>query len=286
MNKIKKIFYEQNLTWFKLIILSIICGVITGIIPLIKVFDNTSIHNIAECYEMWVLLALFIILNSKKPLEAGLKTFIFFLISQPLCYLVQVPFYRDGFGIFMYYSYWAKLTLLTFPGAIIAWYLKKENILSVLIFSVALCLLNLELFHHFSTLIHSFPYQLLAVLFILFEIIMFINIIFKDKKKRIVLYVISLIFFVCSLFYNLHINKINSNLLQNAAYVLDENNSYSVIYKDEDVDVKFSNNLLVATPKEIGEYIIKIKDKEDNIISFSLIVTEKDSDIKIVDNVD
>lgn len=286
MNKIKKTFYDQNLTWFKVIVFSVICGVITGIIPLIKIFDNTSIHNIAECYEMWVFLALFIILNSKKPLEAGFKTFVFFLISQPLCYLVQVPFYRDGFGIFMYYSFWAKLTLLTFPGAIIAWYSKKENLLSLLIFSVALCLLNLELFRHFSTLITSFPYQLLAVLFILFEIIIFINIIFNNKKKRIVLYVISLIFFICSFFYNSHVNKINSNLLQNAAYVLDENNSYSVIYKDEGVDVKFSNNLLVATPKKSGEYIIKIKDKDDNIICFSLIVTDKDSDLNIIDDVD
>lgn len=200
MNKLKKIFFEVNLTWPKVILYSVICGVITGVIALIDVLDRTSIHNIAVCFEMWIFLAMFIILNSKKPLEAGLKTFVFFLISQPLCYLVQVPFYRGGFQIFMYYPYWAKLTLLTFPGAMIAWFVKKENILSIIILSVAIFLLDMELCMHFSTLIKSFPYQLLAVGFIIFEIIAFISMIFKNKKKRNIVYIITLILLVISYF--------------------------------------------------------------------------------------
>lgn len=284
MDKIKKIFYEQNLTWFKIIVFSIISGVVTGLIPLIKILDNTSIHNIATCYEMWVLLAMFIILNSKKPLEAGLKTFVFFLISQPLCYLVQVPFYRDGFGIFMYYSYWAKLTLLTFPGAIIAWYTKKQNWLSILILSVALVLLSFELCTHFNTLINSFPYQLLAVIFILLEMFLFIKMIFDDKKKRIVLYIISLILLVFASFYTAYTNEASKHPDHVALYFLEKDNEYSIVEKDESVDVDFNQDVLVAKSKECGEYIIKIKDKNNNIIKFSFIVTDGETKLEILDN--
>lgn len=286
MNKIKKIFYQQNLTWFKIIIFSIISGVITGIIPLIRFFNDTSIHNISVCLEMWILLAMFIILNSKKPLEAGLKTFVFFLISQPLCYLVQVPFYRDGFGIFMYYPYWAKITLLTFPGAIIAWYTKKENWISVAILSVALFILNFELYTHFRTLVKSFPCQLLAALFILFEILLFIKMIFKDKKKRIVLYVICVIFLAFSFVYTAYTIEKSKHLDYQAVYFLEKNNVYSISEKDEMVDVEIDENMLIVKTKEYGEYTIKIKDQNNNITEFYFNVTESGTDFDIVNNIE
>lgn len=280
MLKIKKLFFEQDLTWKKLIIYSIICGVITGIIPLLHIFDKTSIHNIAECYEMWVLLALFIILNSKKPLEAGIKTFVFFLISQPLCYLVQVPFYRDGFGIFMYYRFWAILTLLTFPGAIIAWYTKKENWLSVGILSVAFALLNLELVHHFYTLLNSFPYQLLAVLFILFEIILFIKMIFGDKKKRIVLYVISILLLLLCIYNNLSQQNNQPDYL--AMYTLENDKEYSVIEINDNVYAKFTDDFLIVKTKDKGEYIVKLKDEDNNIIELSFIASDEGTSLQLI----
>lgn len=286
MNKIKNFFYKQNLTWFKIIVISIISGVITGLIPLIKILNNTSIHNIAVCFEMWIFLAMFIILNSKKPLEAGLKTFVFFLISQPLCYLVQVPFYRDGFGIFMYYPYWAKLTILTFPGAIIAWYTKKENWISVAIISVTLFILNFELIEHFNTLIKYFPHQLLAVIFISFEIILFIKMIFNDKKKRIGLYIISLVFFVFASFYTVYSNEASKNPDYVAVCFLEKDNEYSIVKKDEIVDVEFDENVIRAKTKECGEYIIKIKDKNNNIINFSFVVTDDETNLEILDNLE
>lgn len=38
-------------------------------------------------------------MNSKDPLDSALKTFVFFLISQPLVYLVQVSFSEMGWGL-------------------------------------------------------------------------------------------------------------------------------------------------------------------------------------------
>ena len=44
-----------------------------------------------------------------------------------------------GWQLFHYYPYWFKITLLTFPGAIIGWFIKKDNILSGVILSADCC---------------------------------------------------------------------------------------------------------------------------------------------------
>lgn len=260
MKKIKDIFFNYELTWKRLIIFSIICGVITGIIPLIKIFNDTSIHNISECFEMWILLAMFAILNSKKPLEAGLKTFVFFLISQPLCYLVQVPFYTGGFEIFQFYKTWFYFTLLTFPGGIVAFYTKKENYLSVFILSLAFLLLGYEFNIHLNTLLTSFPHQLLAILFILTECILFINIIFNDKKKRIILYIIYALI-IMSFYLIVHHEKEIEAL---SMIQLDENVTYNVVNNNESVDVSFDNNFLNIIGHENGVFEIELVDSNNN----------------------
>ena len=273
MEKIKKIFFEQNLTWKKIILFSIICGVITGIIPLIHFLDKTSIHNIAECLEMWVLLAMFVILNSKKPIEAGLKTFVFFLISQPLCYLIQVPFYDGGFEIFRYYPYWGFLTILTFPGAILAWYTKKGTWLSALILSAALYMLGAELFRHANTFLESFPYQLLAVLFIFFEMILFIKLLFNSKKKEIVLFIFCAL---TILFEFVRLNVINNNHEYTAGYILGDG-KYEIIKKPDNIDVVLNNSTVFIKTEELGEYTIEIKDEKDNIIILTFTAEEENS---------
>ena len=51
-----------------------------------------------------IMFAMIIISNCKTPKEAAAKTFVFFLISQPLIYLLQVPFSWQGWGLFHYYK--------------------------------------------------------------------------------------------------------------------------------------------------------------------------------------
>ncbi|MCF0115738.1 MAG: hypothetical protein HUJ56_10310 [Erysipelotrichaceae bacterium] len=281
MNKLKTIFYHQNLTWIKLILFSITCGVITGIIPTISFFTPTSIHNIAVCFEMWVLLAMFIILNSKKPLEAGLKTFVFFLISQPLCYLVQVPFYYDGFGIFRYYPYWAVLTVLTFPGAMVAWYIKKENWLSVGLLSIVLSLLSFELVEHFVTLMKSFPYQLLAVLFILLEIILFIPMIFKEKNKRITLYAITVVLLIIAATSNYVTSHSRPDNV--GFYVFEEVTEYTLVEKDDNVKVEITDSYIKASTKENGTYTILVQDKEGTMYEYILTVKDAETSLELVE---
>ena len=103
---LSKLFGGIRMTWKRLIIFAVISGVITGLIALL-VPDNNSIHQIAVTFEAWIVLAIIVVVNCEKPAEAALKTFVYFLISQPLVYLVQVPFNRLGFGLFRYYwPYW------------------------------------------------------------------------------------------------------------------------------------------------------------------------------------
>ena len=94
-----KIFGGIRMTWKRLILFAVISGVLTGLIALLTP-DNNSIHQIAVAFEAWIVLAIIVIVNCEKPLDAAMKTFVYFLISQPLVYLVQVPFNRMGFGLF------------------------------------------------------------------------------------------------------------------------------------------------------------------------------------------
>lgn len=71
-----------------------------------------------------------------------------------------------GFGLFQYYwPYWAIWTAATFPGAFIAWYIKKDNLLSAVILSVALGGLIVIGTDFLRTTITDFPKLLLSTLF-------------------------------------------------------------------------------------------------------------------------
>ena len=95
--KMKKLFGGLKLTWPRLIVFAVISGIITALIALL-VPDGNSIRQIAVTFEAWIVLAIIIVVNCEKPLEAACKTFVYFLISQPLVYLIQVPFNRLGWS--------------------------------------------------------------------------------------------------------------------------------------------------------------------------------------------
>ena len=85
-----KLFGGIDMKWWKVIVLAVASAVITFIFLVVPIFENTSFYNMGVTFEAWILLAVFIMANCKKPLESALKTFVFFLISQPLIYLFQV----------------------------------------------------------------------------------------------------------------------------------------------------------------------------------------------------
>ena len=98
-----KVFGGLKMTWPRVIIFAVIMGVYTALCALLAP-DGNSFHDIAVVMSPWVLPALIVILNCKTPWEAAAKVFVFFLISQPLVYLIQVPFSDMGWKQIAYWD--------------------------------------------------------------------------------------------------------------------------------------------------------------------------------------
>ena len=191
-NFLHKLFGGLSITWPKLIIFAVIMGIYTALMALL-VPDGNSFHDIAVTPEWWVLPAILIIVNCKTPLDAALKVFVFFLISQPLVYLIQVPFSYMGWGLFQYYPYWFKITLATLPAGFIGWYLKKDQWYSGLILSamtVLLASIGVSFVRGFED---SFPNHLLTVIYCFAIIPVFIFGIFKKWQPRLITAIITII---------------------------------------------------------------------------------------------
>ena len=198
----KKLFGDIDLSWKKIIVYAIIAGVYTALMALIPITKDTSFRDIAIMFEWWILFGIIIICNSKSPIDSALKCFVFFLISQPLVYLIQVPFSNMGWKLFGYYKYWFYWTLACIPMGAIGYFIKKKNWLSVLILSpmiVALVFLGLG---YINSAIEKFPHHLLSGIACFSIIITVILNLFDNKKYKIVLFIITLISIIIILILN------------------------------------------------------------------------------------
>ena len=179
-----KVFGGVNLTWKKLIIFAIIAGVVTAAIALIPALEHTSFHAIAETFEVWIFIGIFIIMNSKSNKDSALKCFFFFLISQPLVYLIQVPFSDMGFGLFTYYKYWAIWTVLCMPMGYIGYYMKKNKWWGYLILLSMILLTTYSYYGDLRTMMFSFPMYILISLFCVFAMVIYPLAVFDNQKIR------------------------------------------------------------------------------------------------------
>lgn len=184
MEKLRKYFGEINMTWGKVMIMAVVTAVYTALINQVPFLAKTSFQDIAINLECWILFAVFIIVNCKKWWEACLKCFVFFLVSQPLIYLIEVPFL--GWSVFGYYKYWFVITVLTLPGAFVAYQLKRKNWLSVAVLAVANGFLGYNCIEYFRAASSDFPHHLLSSIFCLALALFFIFIFFEKKSQRIV----------------------------------------------------------------------------------------------------
>ena len=185
MKQLKRLFGGLEIGWGRLILFAVICGVYTGVMALLPFARDTSFQDITISFECWILFGILLIVNGKSPLDAALKTLVFFLISQPLVYLVQVPFHRDGFGLFRYYPTWLRWTLLTFPMAYVGWYMKKDKWWGLLILSPMLFFLAWHYLGFFSEVRSFFPHHLLSALFCAATMLIYPPAIFENRSLRI-----------------------------------------------------------------------------------------------------
>lgn len=194
MEKVKKLFGGIDLSWKKLIIFAISTAVYTATMAIIPIAKDTSFRDIAATLEWWILFGVIIICNSKSPKDSALKCFIFFLISQPLIYLLQVPFSWQGWHLFSYYKYWFIWTLFTIPMGYIGYYIKKDNILSVIILLPVLILLAITGIGFFSSTLQNFPHHLLSGIFCFIAIILIILGVLNKRKNIIISFAIIITF--------------------------------------------------------------------------------------------
>ena len=196
MEKIKKIFGGINLSLKKIIIFAIISAVYTATMAIIPITKDTSFRDIAATLEWLILFGVIIICNSKSPKDSALKCFIFFLISQPLIYLLQVPFSWQGWNLFSYYKYWFIWTLLTIPMGYIGYYIKKDNIFSIIILLPMLILLAIIGIGFLSSTLENFPNHLLSSIFCFTAIILIILGVLNKKKNIIITFAIIITFII------------------------------------------------------------------------------------------
>ena len=183
---LEKLYGGINMSWPKLILFAVGTAVITFLFLVVPVFKGTSFMRMGETLEAWIFFAIIIIANSKSPLDSACKTFVFFLISQPLIYLLQVPFSWQGWGLFQYYKHWFILTLCTFPAAFIGWYIKKKNWLSLLILLPMLVLLAYLCQDGLKHVIHQFPNLLVMVVFCVAQIIVYLYVFTEKISQKLV----------------------------------------------------------------------------------------------------
>ena len=181
-----KLYGGLNMSWPAVIVFATATAVLTAAFLIIPVFKRTSFERMGVYLEAWIFFAVIIMANCKKPLESALKTFVFFLISQPLIYLLQVPFSSLGWGIFRYYTYWFIWTLITFPMAFFGWYITKKNWISVLIFSTVLAFLGYTAWECGSFASRHFPNLIIAAMFCVMQILIYIAVFFPDLRQKAV----------------------------------------------------------------------------------------------------
>lgn len=178
-----KLYGGLKMSWSAVIVYAVAAAALTAVFLILPVFQDTSFHRMGETLEAWIFFAVILMANCKKPLESALKTFVFFLISQPLIYLIQVPFSSQGWHLFAYYKYWFIWTLLCLPMAYVGWYIKKRNWLSLLILSPVLCFLALTAAEGFRSAFLHFPRLLVTGIFCLGQVLLYLYV-FTEKPVQ------------------------------------------------------------------------------------------------------
>ncbi len=181
-----KLYGGLSMSWPAVILFAVATAVLTAVFLIVPIFQDTSFERMGVTFEAWIFFAVFLMANCKTPLESACKTFVFFLISQPLIYLFQVPFSYMGWGLFGYYRYWFIWTLFTFPMAFVGWYIKKKNWFSLLILLPVLFLLTSDSFHSFREAFAHFPHLIVTAVFCLAQVLLYLFVFTENAWQKLI----------------------------------------------------------------------------------------------------
>lgn len=263
-----KLFFEQKTTWKKVILFAVAAAILSAAVLILPVVKDSSISYLGVTFECWILFALIIIMNCEKPLEAGLKTFVFFLISQPLIYLLQVPFNPLGWEIFSYYPRWGIWTLLCFPGAMIAWFVKKDKWYSAIILAVATCYLSVVCVDFSVNCIRNFPKELIAAIFCAVLAVVLIFTLLKKKHTRLIAGALTLIAAVIAAVLMLQTNPA-PQYSSEFSDVLDSTHTWEIVSQDASVGtvtVTEDGYTLHVSATNFGEEEITVQNEDGETV--------------------
>ncbi len=191
----KKLYGGLKMSWLTVILFAAAAGVYTGIVMLADALEGTSFQDIGIAYEWWVIFAVIIVVNCDRNREAMLKCFVFFLISQPLVYIVQILFGPLTVSQAWYYyrTIWLPATFLTLPGGFIAYYCKKQNMLGAVILGLGNTIQAFMGVSYLCQASKSFPHHLLSGIVCFASIFIMSFYIQNEKKYRLVSVLLALI---------------------------------------------------------------------------------------------
>lgn len=184
----KRLYGDIKMSWWKVLLFAVAVGVYTGVVMMIPVLENTSFQDIGITYEWWVIFAVIIVVNCNKSWEAMLKCFVFFLVSQPVIFGVEVIFGHLALDQAWYYlsTIWLIEIVLTLPGGFIAYFCKKQNLLGGVILGLGNTIQAAHGLLYLGTAIQKFPHHLLSGIVCIASIFVMSFCIQKQKKYRLV----------------------------------------------------------------------------------------------------
>ena len=274
----KKLFGGIRMTWPRVIVFAVCAAVLTAGLNLIPGLQDTSFSDLAVNLEGWFLFAMIVIMNCRTWKEAALKCFVFFLISQPLIYLIEVPFLPLGWGLFQYYRYWAVLTVLTLPGAAIAFRVKKGDWLSAAILSVATVYLAVQGVTYVRSAIDRFPRHLLSALFCFALAVVFILCLLRTPKRKAAALAI---FAAAAILYAVVTGAAPT---ASSGLLLDEGTWSCTPADDGIVEVTITDgNRAAIRGKKNGATELLFTDENGQIVEYQVVVDGKNLQISLID---
>lgn len=190
----QRLYGGLKMKWLTVILFAVITGVYTGAVMLVPALEGTSFRDIGVSYEWWVIFAVIVVVNCDKSWEAMLKCFVFFLISQPLVYAVEVVFgHMPVDTAIYYYRIWLTPTILTIPGGFIAYFCKKQNLAGSVILGLGNTIQAVMGSYYLAAAIRNFPHHLLSAIVSFASIIWMSLLIQKKTKHRVVSMVLPMI---------------------------------------------------------------------------------------------
>lgn len=185
--KARRIFGDLPMGWPVVVVLALVAGAYTGLMGSLPVTEGTSFRDIAITHEWWIVFAFAIATNVDKGWQAALKIFVFFLISQPVCFAVEVLMGQLSAEMAWYYysTNWFKMTLLTLPGGYIAHLIRRQDPLGCVVLGLGCAFEAVLGIHYMGQVIARPPFHLLSFLVCFGAIAVFVAQIQRSRRRRI-----------------------------------------------------------------------------------------------------